>query len=398
MDKQQDSIHITESRYERLEQISWWDQSRLRGAKVLVAGAGALGNEILKNLALVGVGNIIIVDFDTVEISNLSRSILFRDTDRGNPKVQVAAEQLHAINPELHILPIQGNLRWEIGLGVYRRMDVVIAGLDSLGARVYLNDMCWKANTPWIDGGLDELRGIMRVFIPPDNACFECHLSEDDYRQLNVRYSCQLLQHDDPVEGHIPTTPTIASIVAAWEVQEAIKLIHDMPVKAARGMCYDGSTHNFFIVNYQRRESCLAHDTLENIIPLHKLSHENTVTELLDALEARFGEDVSIELDREIVYGMACPHCRIFTEILQPHFRLTHRDSLCPECGTERHLRLTHRLDRQTTFGKARLAEIGIPPLHILTVKSMDGNIKHVELTGDLNNSSLAQFFQGEWV
>ncbi len=395
---QQDTIHITETRYERLGQISWWEQSRLREAKVLVAGAGALGNEILKNLALVGVGNIMIADFDTVEISNLSRSILFRDMDCGKPKAHVAAEQLRSINSDLYVLPVQGDLRWDIGLGVYRRMDVVVAGLDSLGARVYLNEMCWKANTPWIDGALDELRGIMRVFIPPDNACFECHLSESDYQQLNVRYSCQLLKHDDIAEGHTPTTPTIASVIAAWEVQEAIKLIHGIPVKPAQGICYDGSTHNFFIVNYQRRETCLAHDTLEDIIPLNKVSSTHTVEELLDILYAYFGEEVSIELDREIVYGMKCPICRISTDILQPHFRLTHRDSLCPGCGNERHLRLTHCLDRQTPFMKVCLSEIGIPLLHILNVKSGNGNIWHVELTGDLNNELLAEFFQGEHV
>lgn len=79
-----------ESRYNRHHLIDWWDQTRLKAANVSVAGAGALGNEVLKNLGLVGVGNITIIDFDTVSITNLTRSVLFRESDVGLPKVEVA--------------------------------------------------------------------------------------------------------------------------------------------------------------------------------------------------------------------------------------------------------------------------------------------------------------------
>ncbi|MDE2507058.1 MAG: ThiF family adenylyltransferase, partial [Planctomycetota bacterium] len=80
-------------RYGRLRLISWWRQDRLAASRVLVVGAGALGNEALKNLALVGVGAIHIVDFDVVEPSNLARSVFFRAADAGRPKAEVAAER-----------------------------------------------------------------------------------------------------------------------------------------------------------------------------------------------------------------------------------------------------------------------------------------------------------------
>src|SRR5262249_20150938 len=83
------AIRLDESRYERLEQISWWRQDLLARARVLVAGAGALGNEILKDLALLGVGGVVLVDSDRVELSNLSRSLLFRAADVGRPKAEV---------------------------------------------------------------------------------------------------------------------------------------------------------------------------------------------------------------------------------------------------------------------------------------------------------------------
>ncbi len=390
------SLHLVESRYERLEQIPWWDQAKLQQAQVLVAGAGALGNEILKNLALLGVGRILIVDFDTVEISNLSRSVLFRMADRGLPKAKVATERLLEINPDIRVFPIEGDLRWEVGLGVYRRMDVVLGGLDSVGARLGLNEMCWKVNVPWIDGGMNELSGIVRVFVPPEGACFECNLSDQDYQQLNLRYSCQLLPRQDIVEGHTPTTPTIASVVAAWQVQEAVKWLHDKPVAASQGVSYNGLTHNFFVVNYRRREDCLAHETFEDVLPLPEASAQISVEDLLSILRQRLGVDVVVELDREIVYGMSCPNCVTHTPMLQPLFRLTHRDSLCPQCDAERSLHLTHHLDGREPFAEKSLSDLGIPPLHIMTAKGNNGRVWHFELTGDAKNGLLAEFLRGD--
>src|SRR5262252_8460788 len=88
-------------RYGRLRLISWWRQERLAAARVLVVGAGALGNEVLKNLALVGAGSIHMIDLDTVEPSNLSRSVLFRPEDGGQPKAVVAARRAREITPEI---------------------------------------------------------------------------------------------------------------------------------------------------------------------------------------------------------------------------------------------------------------------------------------------------------
>src|SRR6516225_7212376 len=89
-----DSLVIDDQdRYSRLRLISWWRQERLRDARVLVVGAGALGNEVLKNLALVGLGTIYVIDLDEVERSNLSRSVLFRSEDGGRAKAEVAAHR-----------------------------------------------------------------------------------------------------------------------------------------------------------------------------------------------------------------------------------------------------------------------------------------------------------------
>ena len=93
-------------RYGRLRLISWWRQERLQAARVLVVGAGALGNEVLKNLALVGLGTIYVIDLDVVEPSNLSRSVLFRAEDGGRPTAEVAAIRAGELNPEIRIIPL----------------------------------------------------------------------------------------------------------------------------------------------------------------------------------------------------------------------------------------------------------------------------------------------------
>ncbi len=130
-----------EDRFARFRLISWWDQERLAEARILVIGAGALGNEILKNLALLGVGRVFVADRDRVENSNLSRSILFREHDCGRPKAVVAAERAREIYPSM-----QGSTSISRAIscttwapGIYRWADVILGGLDNREARVAIN-------------------------------------------------------------------------------------------------------------------------------------------------------------------------------------------------------------------------------------------------------------------
>src|SRR5688572_4855912 len=93
-------------RYHRQQLISWWDQRRLSEATMLVAGAGALGNELVKNLTLLGVGTLIVVDMDAVELSNLSRCVFFRGEDEGKSKARVVSERASGLNPDVRILAV----------------------------------------------------------------------------------------------------------------------------------------------------------------------------------------------------------------------------------------------------------------------------------------------------
>src|SRR6476646_8318052 len=116
-------ISLTEERFSRLRAIEWWDQEKVAAARILVIGAGALGNEVIKNLALLGVGHILIIDMDRIEASNLSRSVLYRASDNGSYKCEAAARAARDIYPDVKSHALVANAVYDIGMGVYRWAD-----------------------------------------------------------------------------------------------------------------------------------------------------------------------------------------------------------------------------------------------------------------------------------
>ena len=300
-------IDISDERYSRLELIPWWDQKILSGAKIFVAGCGALGNEIVKNLAMLGVGRIYVADTDKVELSNLTRSVLFRKEDLGKPKAEVICKRAMEINDEIDIHYFNGNI-FSIGEGEFRNFDVIIGGLDNREARLYINRICWKVNRPWIDGAIESLTGVARMFIPPNGACYECTMSETDYKILNKRKSCMLLGIDEITEGKIPTTPTAASVIAGIQVQEAVKYLHNRKENLlldGKGFVFSGNTNDSYIVTYQKNENCPSHYTYENII---KSDIEFSNARIKDIIENGiniFGNDnFNVDFNNEIVFEL----------------------------------------------------------------------------------------------
>src|SRR5262245_65242718 len=135
---------IHEDRFSRFRLIPWWDQKKLQTARVLVIGAGALGNEILKNLALLGFERIVIVDLDRIEESNLSRAILFSSEDVGSFKAEAAARSLRKIAPSVRVRPSVANVVQSCGLGLFAWRAVMIAGVDKSEARLCVTRWGWE--------------------------------------------------------------------------------------------------------------------------------------------------------------------------------------------------------------------------------------------------------------
>ncbi len=252
-----------EDRYSRLRLIPWWDQDKIRAARVLVIGAGALGNEILKNLALLGFLHVVVVDLDQIELSNLSRAILFRSTDVGRSKADTVAHAYRELLPEATVQPLTANVMQDCGLGLFAWADLILAGLDNREARLWINRAAWKTNRPWIDGAIEGINGVARVFLPGSAPCYECTLGETDWAILDRRMSCNLLLHEATSEGRVPTTPTISSIIGGIQVQEAVKLLHGMPTLASKGYIFEGLHHTSYVVDYTENPECLSHYVLD---------------------------------------------------------------------------------------------------------------------------------------
>jgi adenylyltransferase/sulfurtransferase len=369
-----DILQITDhSRYDRFQLISWWSQEKLRAAKVIVVGAGALGNEVLKNLALLGVGNIFVIDFDAIENSNLSRSVLYRAADMGKPKAVVAAERVRDLNPDVKVAAHPGNVITDLGLGLFADADVVIGCLDNREARLWVNRSCWKVGTPWVDGGIQEISGVCKVFVPPDSACYECGMTENDYKLINLRYSCPLLRREDLLEGKVPTAPTISGIIAGMQTQEALKLIHGMPVAAGKAMVFNGFANSLYTTAYQRKDDCLSHETYPEPV---RLSLDNSAmaetvfrnVEMLGAFE-RSDHGMVLELDRDLVTELVCEHCKTREEVYRPQQAVGMKQADCPKCGKLRKPVMLSAVEDGSWEAGRRLSELGVPPYDVVRVR-----------------------------
>ena len=386
MAEETETIVITDpdsDRYHTFGYISWWKQDVVRNATILVVGAGALGNEVIKNLALMGIGNILIADFDTIEDSNLSRSVLFRESDNGRRKVDAAAEAVKDLNPDVNVRAWHGDINFEMGLGVFRHVDAIIGCLDNREARLSINRSSWAINRPWVDGAIQELMGIVRVFWPGEGACYECTLTDHDYQMIGLRYSCPLLARDNLLMGKVATTPTSASIVAAFQTQEALKLIHGMEVQPGKGLLINGLTNDIYTTEYPVKEMCMSHSRLEPIIERPDVrSDKTTLAELLAIAGKELGEEASLEFSGELVVAMACNNCQEETPVFKRMARIFEGETTCPTCGSPRDLVLTHRITGEEDFLDRTLAEIDVPPLDIIRARGTKNHV-YLELTGD---------------
>ena len=357
----------SEDRFARFELISWWDQERLARAKVLVIGAGALGNEILKNLALLGVGRVFVADLDVVANSNLSRSVLFRAEDCGRPKVEVAAQRAVEIYPDMRVRPFHGNVVYDLGLGVFGFADVILGGLDNREARVAINQAAARTGRVWIDGAIERLDGVARVFDPATGPCYECTMSETDWKMLEARRSCALLSRDDMEQGKVPTTPTTASVIAGIQCQEAVKLLHGLEVLVGQGFVFDGTRHQSYVVSYTRKDDCPAHDRYGPVTQMPDRVGGTTAGEFLERVRSDLGHEALIETNQDLLRSLFCSACGDEQPVFASLGKVTEEQGRCPRCRQHRAPKLFHTIDgSDRTVLDRTLGEIGVPPWDIV--------------------------------
>jgi molybdopterin/thiamine biosynthesis adenylyltransferase len=160
--------------YDRQFRLEGWSQKLVKNSRVLIAGVGGLGCEIAKNLTMLGIGHIDLVDLDIIEHSNLNRQVLFVGAKMGEPKAVVAARKLKEINPNILINGYHTSLE-RLNPALYQAADVIVGGLDSMNARLNLNAQCIRFKKPLVDGGVSGYHGHIYTIFPYQNACYECN-------------------------------------------------------------------------------------------------------------------------------------------------------------------------------------------------------------------------------
>ena len=294
-----ETVNLQEWGTDIYPKLSWFKQKKVSSAHVMVVGCGALGNEVIKNLALFGVGNLVLVDFDEVEYSNLTRSILFTHEDalKHRYKVDAAAESVKKINPNINVTTIVGDIATSVGLGLIRKMNVVVGCLDNRWARYTLNRLCMRAGIPWVDGGINALEGVAKVFIPGKN-CYACTLEPSALEDLKRSTSCAVAIKRNIEGGRVPTTPVVASIIGAVQAQEAMKLIHkeeldsgELASLCGKMFCYDGASMTVRLVSHEAWDhDCPVHENWSPVVE-SPLTNHNTVEEVLAYIKDKFSTD-----------------------------------------------------------------------------------------------------------
>lgn len=380
--------------------LSWFKKEKVNTARVLVAGAGALGNEVIKDLTLFGVGHIFVVDFDRIEISNLTRSVLFREEDafEHRYKAEVAAQRAMEINPQIKVTPIVGNLFSEVGLALYKSVDVIIGCLDSRLARYQLNRMAMRAGKTWIDGSIENLTGVVRVYTP-GKSCYECGLSREEFNIIMLRTGCADVVRSQTSQGRVATTPISASVVGAVQAQEAMKIIHldaydsgKLPFSTLQGKMwrFEGLTNTTDIYKFASwKKSCPAHAQWEPILSGEKMSADMTIAEALEEIK-RICKAESVEINlmnNKFIEAIISDNPEKEFKVMIPESQLDRTISTDAEMRKLSYKTLFHKkfhenIDSCFPFRQLTLKQVGIPCFDILKVATEKGEY-FVELSAD---------------
>ncbi len=248
------------SRHLILPEVGLAGQKKIKGASVLCIGAGGLGSPIAMYLAAAGIGKLGIVDFDTVDYSNLQRQILHTDADVGRSKAESAKETIHGINPNCEVVLYNTRITSENALDLIRPYDIVVDGTDNFPTRYLTNDACVLLKKPNVYGSIFRFEGQASVFAP--------HLGGPCYR---------CLYPEPPPPGMVPSCAeggvlgVLPGIVGCIQATEILKLA------IGKGSSLVGRLLLFNALDMKFRELKLRHDPQCPVCGEHP-----TITELID--------------------------------------------------------------------------------------------------------------------
>jgi len=233
------------SRHLIIPEIGMTGQKRLKNAKVLCVGAGGLGSPALLYLAAAGVGTLGIIDFDTVDESNLQRQIIHGQSDIGRPKAESARDSIREINPYVHVVLYEEPLSTENAMEIFSEFDLIVDGTDNFATRYLVNDACVLLGKPYVWGSIFRFDGQASVFWAEYGPCYRC------------------LYPDPPPPGMVPSCAeggvlgVLCGSVGSIQVTEAIKLITGVGDSlSGRLMIYDALEMNYRTVRVRKDPEC----------------------------------------------------------------------------------------------------------------------------------------------
>ena len=232
------------SRHIIMPQVGSVGQRKLLQAKVLIIGAGGLGSPAAVYLALAGVGTLGIVDFDVVDVSNLQRQVLHHTNDIGRPKTTSAKEAIKEYNPDTNVVLHEAWLTSENAMEIIGQYDIVVNGADNFPSRYLINDACYLARKPLVDGSILIFDGQATVFMP-GQGCYRC------------------LFPSPPPPGMVPNCAeagvlgALTGLVGSIQAVETLKLILGIgETLASRLLLIDGLSMDFRQVRIPRNPGC----------------------------------------------------------------------------------------------------------------------------------------------
>lgn len=391
--------------YSRLEATAF-SRDRVSSLYAVVVGAGALGNEVIKNLALIGVGRLLVVDRDRIESSNLTRSVLFcvpaivEHIASGTPKAVLAARRAMELNPDVDAGSHVGEVG-DLGTGLLRQADIVFSCLDNEMARLELGWACNRLDKPLVDGGLGLINpasGMVSLFPGADGPCYACRKGAERRRTLIQELQgredpCGVKERLQRQADAVPTTPTMASIVGAFQVEAGVRqLFRDPDGESSRiGVSHRITVHphvQLDTLQFERSPNCPLHQS-ESVIRdvrerIDRSSHDWTAAQVLAETAACGG---FLSFDWPMTARAACHACGHAWEPLMRRARF--RRERCPGCGSTdiAETEVLTGVHSASAWADRSLAALGLPAGHIHEVvvgSTADAPRCHVEVTGDL--------------
>lgn len=307
-----------DDRYSRQLLIPGWNQETLSKSIVVLVGAGAIGSYVGTILVSSGIGKLIIIDFDTIEKSNLNRQLLYRENDVGKSKSETAAIKLRELNPKI-IIEHHHKKMEEVPVSVYEEADVIVSCLDTFIGRRWINSMAVRVKKPLVTGGMFAFLGNAQVIIPYETACFECQplVPDEELAQACTPFGEERKKEREEIEEEppLPAVASLSSIIGGIMAQEALKLILHIGDYLQNYLFYDGLNNSTTILELVRSKECPACGDLYKLEQIEFVAH---LDEAVKDLEVRLA----------LTYGLEKPE-------LMTKGRLLESEKLISDCLSE---------------------------------------------------------------